>query len=43
MSISRIHIISDDKKIHLERAMFDTEVSVTGAYINKHLDEYFKS
>ncbi len=41
--IPRIHIISDDKKIHLERAMFDTEVPVTGAYINILLDEYFKS
>ena len=41
--IPRIHIISEDKKIHLERAMFDTEVPVTGAYINKLLDEYFKS
>ena len=41
--IPRIHIISDDKKINLERAVFDTEVPVTGAYINKLLDEYFKS
>ena len=32
--IPRIHIISDDKKINLERAVFDTEVPVTGAYIN---------
>ncbi len=39
--IPRIHIISDDKKINLERAMFDKEVPVTGAYINKLLNEYF--
>ena len=41
--IPHIHIISDDKKINLERAVFDTEVPVTGAYINKLLEEYFKS
>ena len=41
--IPRIHIISDDKKINLERPMFDKEVHVTGAYINTLLDEYFKS
>ena len=41
--ISRIHIISDDKKIRLERPMYDTEVSVTGAYVNALLDEYFKN
>ena len=41
--IPHIHIISDDKKINLERAVFDTEVPVTGAYINILLDEYFKS
>ncbi|MBQ1327994.1 MAG: hypothetical protein IIY49_08205 [Eubacterium sp.] len=36
--ILRIHIISDDKKTNLERSMFDTELPVTGAYINKLLD-----
>ncbi len=41
--IFRIHIISYDKKINLERPMFDTEVPVTGAYINTLLDEYFKA
>ena len=41
--IPRIHIISDDKKIKLERAMYDTEVPVTGAYISELLDEYFKN
>lgn len=41
--IPRIHIISDDKKIKLERAMYDTEVPVTGAYINTLLDEYFNN
>lgn len=41
--IPRIHIISDDKKTNLERAVFDLEVPVTGAYINKLLEEYFKS
>ncbi len=40
--IPRILIISEDKKIRLERHMFDTEVPVTGAYINILLDEYFK-
>lgn len=32
--IPRIHIISDDKIIHLERAMFDTEVPVTGCFLS---------
>lgn len=41
--ILRIHIISDDKKINLEKTMFDTAVPVTGAYINTLLDEYFKA
>ena len=41
--IPRIHIISDDKKINLEKTMFDTAVPVTGAYINTLLDEYFKA
>ena len=40
--ILRSHIISDDKKINLERPMFDTEIPVTGAYINELLDNYFK-
>ena len=39
----RIHIISNDKKINLERPVFDTEVPLTGAYISKILDDYFES
>ena len=37
----RIHIISDDKKTVIDNPLFDTEVPVTGAYINKLLDEHF--
>lgn len=36
---TRIHIISEDKKIAIESPLFDTEVPVTGAYINKLIEE----
>lgn len=39
----RVHIISEDKKIHLEYPFIDTEVSVTPQVIRKHLKEYFTS
>lgn len=37
----RIHILSEDKKINLEYPPFDSEVSVTPAYIRMLLDNYF--
>ena len=37
----RIHIMSEDKKVHLKRPFLDTEVPVTPAYIRKLLEEYF--
>lgn len=39
----RVHIISEDKKIHLEYPFIDTEVSVTPQDIRKHLKEHFTS
>ena len=36
----RIHIVSDDKKVHLEYPFSDTEVPVTPQEIRKHLKEY---
>lgn len=36
----RIHIISDDKKVHLEYPFSDTEVPVTPQEIRKHLKAY---
>lgn len=37
----RVHIISEDKKVHLEYPFLDTEVSVTPGNIKKYLTEYF--
>ena len=37
LGIPRIHILSEDKKIHLEYPLFDTEVPVTGKEIEKLL------
>ena len=39
--IPRLHIISDDKKVNLERPLFDTEVPVVRNYVVKQLDDYF--
>lgn len=39
----RIHIMSDDKKVHLEYPFLDTEVPVTPRDIRKHLKEYHNS
>lgn len=36
----RIHIMSEDKKVHLEHPFLDTEVPVTPAYVRKLLEEY---
>ncbi len=36
----RVHIISDDKKVHLEYRFSDTEVPVTPQNIRNHLKEY---
>lgn len=41
VGILRIHILSEDKKINLEYPLFDSEVSVTPAYIRHLLDGYF--
>lgn len=37
----KVHIISDDKKLHLEYPFLDTEVSVTPQVVKNHLEEYF--
>lgn len=39
----RLHIISDDKKLHLEYPFIDTELPVTPEIIATHLKEYFDS
>lgn len=39
----RVHIISDDKKVHLEYYFLDTEVPVTPQDIRNHLKEYYAS
>ncbi len=36
----RVHIISVDKKVHLEYPFLDTELPVTPQDIKKHLREY---
>ena len=36
----RVHIISEDKKVHLEFPFLDTEIPVTPEDIRKHLKEY---
>ena len=38
--IPRLYILSGDKKVHLERPLFDTEVPVTPADVVKQLEEY---
>lgn len=37
----RVHIISDDKKVHLEYPFIDTEIPVTPQVIRDHLKEYY--
>ena len=37
----RVHIISDDKKVHLEYPFLDTELPVTPQDIRNHLKEYY--
>ena len=39
--IPRIHILSEDKHIRIERPMFDTEVPVGSLYIRQLLEKYF--
>lgn len=36
----RVHIISDDKKLHLEYPFFDTELPITPQIIKNHLKDY---
>lgn len=38
----RIHIMSEDKKVNLQRPFLDTEEPVTPAYVRKLLEEYFR-
>lgn len=37
----RVHIISEDKKVHLEYPFLDTEIPVSPYDIRKHLKEYY--
>lgn len=37
----RVHIFSNDKKVHLEYHFSDTEVPVTPQNIRNHLKEYY--
>lgn len=37
----RIHIISDDKKVHLQYPFIDTEAPVTPQMIRNHLKEHY--
>lgn len=37
----RVHIISEDKKVHLEYPFLDTEIPVTPQDIRNHLKEYY--
>ena len=39
--IPRIHILSEDKKLHLEYPLFDREVPVVSSYIRKLLKDYY--
>ena len=39
----RVHIISNDKKVHLEYPFFDIEIPVTPQDIRNHLKEYYKN
>lgn len=36
----RVHIISDDKKVHLEYPFLDTEIPVTPQEIREHLRKH---
>lgn len=37
----RVHIMSEDKKLHLIYPFTDTEVPITSQDIRKHLKEYY--
>lgn len=37
----KVHIMSEDKKLHLVYPFTDTEVPVTSQDIRKHLQEYY--
>ena len=39
--IPRLHIISDNKKVNLDRPLFDAEVTVVREYVVKQLDDYY--
>ncbi|MCM1228664.1 MAG: hypothetical protein NC489_00875 [Ruminococcus flavefaciens] len=39
----RVHIISDDKKIHLICPFVDTEMLVTPLSVRSYLEEYFNN
>ena len=39
----RVHIISDDKRVHLEYPFLDTEIPVTPQDIRKHLKKYYSN
>ena len=41
--IPRLHIISEDKKIIIDKPLFDTEISVTRDYVIKLICEYFNN
>lgn len=41
--IPKIHILSEDKKIHLEYSLFDSDVSTTKKEIERLLHRYFNS
>ena len=36
----RVHILSEDKKVHLVYPFFDTELPVTPLEVRRHLREY---
>lgn len=39
----RVHILSNDKKVHLEYPFLDTEVPVTPLDIRNHLRDYLNA
>lgn len=41
--IPKIHILSEDKKIHLEYSLFDSDDSTTKKEIERLLHRYFNS
>ncbi len=41
--IPRLHIMSDDKKINLEKPLFDTEVPVLKSYVISIIKAYMTS